>query len=312
MKTQYSRVSYEQRCQIFALLQVKFPINKISSKVGVHKSTIYRELKRNSSKNEYRPIAAQKRAHNRRQRCRRKTTLLGPLKGQILEKIYLFWSPEQIVGRFKKENIKCVSVETIYKYIRKNRELKKYMRFMPKGGSGRLKQRSQAKNSRLSIHQRPKIINDRKRIGDWERDGMYGANRRQLLVCTDRKSRYTKVALIKKTGSHDVNELTTKLIKETNRKILSITNDNGSEFRRPMNESFPVYFCDPMKPQQRGTVENTIGVMRKQIKRKTDLFSLGDDKIKDLETRLNLVPRKGLDYKTPFEVFFRKTVALVV
>ena len=93
---------------------------------------------------------------------------------------------------------------------------------------------------------------------------------------------------------------------------MSITNDNGSEFRRLMNKNFPVYFCNPMRPQQRGTVENTIGVLRKQIKRKTDLVELGDEQIKKLEDSFNLVPRKGLDYKTPFEVFYDKTVALVV
>ena len=270
----YSRVSYETRCQISAYLQAQFRVVDIAKKLSLHKSTIYREIKRNSFRKRYLPRTADNKAIYRRRTCRRKKVLKGDIEKKVLDKIYLFWSPEQIVGRLKKENQEYVSVETIYKYIRNNRPLKKYMRFMPKGGSGRLKQRSEARRSRLSIHKRPSFINNRERIGDWERDGMYGANRNQLLVCTERKTRFTKIGLIKERKSHAINQLTMDLLLETKKPILSITNDNGSEFRRPMNKNFPVYFCDPMRPQQRGTVENTIGVLRKQIKRKTDLVEL--------------------------------------
>jgi IS30 family transposase len=306
----YSRVSYEVRCQIFALLQANFSVKDIATKVEAHKSTIYREIKRNATHNKYLPSCAHRKYLRRKTRCQKKIVSLGNYKELILSKIFLYWSPEQIAGRLKREGKKCVSIETIYKYIRKNPELKKYMRFMSKGGPSRYKQRTDAKLTRLSIHKRPDVINKRLRIGDWERDGMYGANRRQLLICTERKSKYTKIGLIKETRSSQINDLTLKLIKETNKKILSITNDNGSEFRRSLNEDIPVYFCDPMKPQQRGTVENTIGILRKQIKRSTDLFGLSDENIKDLEKQFNLVPRKGLDYKTPYEVFFEQKVAL--
>lgn len=307
---EYSRVSYEQRCQIFSLLQVKVSVPKIASLIGVNKSTVYRELKRNSSKNEYRPIAAQRRANHRKKRCRKRVLIDQQMEQLILDKIHLFWSPEQIAGRLKKEGKDVVSVESIYRYIRKNKHLKQFMRFMHKGGAGRQKQRQNSRNTRKSIHHRPEIINKRKRVGDWERDGMYGANRRQILVCTERKTRYTKLAIIKDGRSHEINELTLQILKETKKPVLSITNDNGSEFRRPLKNEIPVYYCDPMKPQQRGTVENTIGTLRKQIKRTTDLNEVGDKGIKSLEVLFNLVPRKGLDFKTPYEVFFNKEVAL--
>ncbi|WP_423811889.1 transposase, partial [Pseudomonas aeruginosa] len=94
--------------------------------------------------------------------------------------------------------------------------------------------------------------------------------------------------------------------------IYTITNDNGSEFRGEPIKEVRVYHCDPMKPQQRGTVENTIGMLRRHITRQTDLETMTDADIKDIEDRMNLRPRKILGYMTPYEMFYKTKVALAV
>jgi IS30 family transposase len=98
----------------------------------------------------------------------------------------------------------------------------------------------------------------------------------------------------------EVRKLTDKLLKEAGRRVYTITNDNGGDFKRKSNLKHPIYFCDPMKPQQRGTVENTIGLLRQYIKRKIDISKMTKKDFLELEKKINLRPRKVLGYKTPF------------
>jgi IS30 family transposase len=165
---------------------------------------------------------------------------------------------------------------------------------------------------KTSIEQRPVESNKRLRLGDWERDCMYGARGERLLVCVDRKSRLTKITKVVGRTVRDITKLTNKLLQETKRKIHTITNDNGPEFRHPDGAIAPVYYCHPRRPQERGTVENTIGLIRQYIKRTTDLTLLTNQDIKHVEEVLNFRPRKCLDYKTPYEVFYGKSVALAL
>jgi len=150
------------------------------------------------------------------------------------------------------------------------------------------------------------------RIGDWERDSMLISNRRHILVCTDRKSRFTKITPLESIKVKDVAQVTLALLKKTGRRVHTITNDNGPEFKHSPKLPVPVYFCDPRKPQQRGTVENTIGLIRQFIKRSTKFKQLTADDYTNMEESLNFRPRKCLDYKTPYEVFYNKSVAVVV
>ena len=101
------------------------------------------------------------------------------------------------------------------------------------------------------------------------------------------------------------------MIRSLGKPIKTITNDNGPEFRGEQNHGVPVYYCDPRKPQQRGTVENTIGILRKRLTLKTDLSKMTKNGLKEIENAFNLRPRKCLGYKTPYEVFFNTKVALV-
>ncbi len=138
---------------------------------------------------------------------------------------------------------------------------------------------------------------------------MYGVNRQQLLVCLERKSRFVRLAKMLNTNAAIISKLTEKILKKE--KVVTMTNDNGTEFRRPETCKYPIYYCDAMKPQQRGSVENVIGSLRRLIKRTTDLNFMSDKKIKQIEKYINKAPRKMFGYRTPYEVYFNKKVALI-
>ncbi len=313
----YSRVSYEDRCQIYALLKSNISIPVIATQLGFHKSTVYREINRNSEfangftfKKIYSPLTAQKRAIKSAARRKKKSLITNNLRDEINFKLKIGWSPELISGRLKLERKFNISHQTIYRYVYKNPELLKLLRFGSKRGVGRHTQRKFNRQRFKSIHQRPNSVNQRRNYGHWERDGIYGANKQQLLVCLERKSRLIKVGLIEDRSSEEINNLTLSLLQ--GHKLLSMTNDNGSEFRKKMKVDIPHYVCDPFKPQQRGSVENVIGVMRRYVSRKTDLVKLGQKKIQEIENLINFRPRKMFGYKSSFEVYYKKRVALVM
>ena len=311
MATKYLRLTYEDRCQIQAFLQVNMSVCLISQKLGFHKSTIYRELSRNKVRSGYEAKAANLKATKRFGNCRRSRRVTGDLEGIVLTKLFEDWSPEQIAARFERERERVVSHETIYRYVkRKKAGLVFCLRRYNKRGFARFTHGKRFVRG-LSIKNRPAVANERKRIGDWERDCLFIANRKKILVCTDRKSRYTKIVKLHEATAKGVSEATEKLLRSTGKKVYSITNDNGSEFNGGPSMVTPFYYCAPLKPQQRGTVENTIGLIRQYLKRATDFYQLTDKDIKDVEDAINLRPRKCLDFKTPYEVFYGKSVALV-
>ena len=308
----YRRVSYEDRCKISVFLQVKYSKSMIARELGFHKSTVYREISRNNW-NGYSPQNAQNIAREQFKRCRKRIKVQGDLEQVILIKLARGWSPEQIAGRLKRERFANISHETIYRYLQNNRRYRVYLRFYNKRGGGRYIYRKYRAKMRLhTIHDRPQIANNRMRIGDWERDTMYAANRKCLLVCSDRKTRFTKIQKVKKFTSEGVSIQTKELLSSTGKKVFTVTNDNGSEFRCSEKLAIPVFYCDPLRPQQRGTVENTIGLIRQYIKRKTDIDLMEENDIKYIEDLINYRPRKILGFLTPYEQFFNKRVALAI
>ena len=318
----YSRVSYEQRCQISALLQAKLSVSEVARHLNFHKSTIYRELKRNSSSsNTYKPSYAHKTALKRYRASRSSYKIKGDLEVLVSDLLDEGLSPEQISGRLNLEYGKIISHSAIYLFIygrdnKKRRmpyrkDLAKKLRRHWKRGAGRYKQRRNKLGNRRSIHERPEIALKRGRIGDWERDTMFTQNGIKVLVCIDRKSRFIKLMKLKRATSAEVDKLTIELLNETQKRWFTITNDNGTELKKTKDCCIDSYFCDPLKPQQRGSVENVIGLIREYICRKTNVENWSKKDFLWIEDRLNFRPRKVLDYQTPHEVYFKKKVALV-
>jgi IS30 family transposase len=268
----YSRVSYEERCQIDAFLKTNYSLPEIATLLGRSKSTIYRELKRNSRLGIYTPSCAHAVARKRYRSCRKKSRLTPKLENFVHLMLEEGWSPEQIAGRLRSERGVSLSHTTIYRELNSkkgNKGAKRFLRRFNKRGGGRTRQRRRYQEHNR-IHNRPKVANERRRIGDWERDTMHTLNGKQILVCSDRKSRLTKLSLLHSRKNTDVDAVTERLLKETRRRSYTMTNDNGSDFKGSKSLKIPVFFCDPMKPQQRGTVENTIGLLRQYIGRKTE------------------------------------------
>ena len=309
----YSRVSYVDRCQICAMLKSNFSVPAIASQLGFNKSTIYRELNRNSkssaSKLEYIPNLAQEKMLRRQKSQGRKLKIQGDLENQIIKKLKIGWSPDAIAGRYKLEKFAKISHQSIYNYIDQNPEVRKFLKYSRKSHCGRLKHRRARERDLTPISKRPISAKNRSRFGHWERDGLYGANRKQLLVCLERKSRFIRLAKMFDVNAAKVSKTTEQMLRIE--KVLSITNDNGTEFRRPQTCKHPIYYCDPLKPHQRGSVEHVVSMLRRFIKRTTDLEAMSNKDIKRIEDRINNTPRKLFNYKTAFEVYYGSSVALV-
>jgi transposase, IS30 family len=310
---QYSRVSYAVRCQISAFLQAKIKISEIARRTGFHKSTIYRELNRNATQGVYEKYYnlsfAQQKANRSYRRCRRKTSIRGRVEKIVQSALKEGWSPEQIAGRMKLEGVASVSHESIYCYTRNHAPYRRCLRFHGRRGYGRYAQRMARPKWMKQITYRPKIVDRRSRFGDWERDTMYVKDRKTILVLTERKTRYTKISLLESHKAKSVAERTQELLDKTGTKAFTMTNDNGGEFRWKGKIGPKVFYCEPYKPQQRGTIENTIGTLRRYIKTSTDPKTVNFER---LERLINLKPRKVLGYQTPYEVFYKKKVALAV
>lgn len=299
----YARVSYAVRCQIFALKQTNTPISTIADLLGFHRSTIYRELKRNKEpKYAYNPERADFLTRKRSKQRIRKSVINGNLKRALIGKLQLGWSPEIIVGRLKLEKTASISHETIYRFLRKNPQFATKLKFYKRRGVGRYRQAMARPGWMIGIKNRPHIVDTRERFGDWERDTMYTKNRSSVLVCLERKSRLIKIAKLKTHRAEEVSRITTRLLKKCGRKVFTVTNDNGGEFRWKDPLGYDCYYCDPHKPHQRGSVESVIGLLRQTLKRDTDL---DDVDLKKIEDAINNRPRRVLGFKTPAEVFYK-------
>jgi len=301
----YRRVSYEQRCQISAFLETKISIQEISKRLKLHRATIYRELSRNKdSHGRYNAYIADHETQVRKMSCRRRKLLSDPERLNIVETaLREHLSPEQIAGRFK-----VISHQTIYNALNTDHErlrvyLRRYGKRRGRGRKGRRKARERA-SWHVPISERPKHINQRKESGHWERDTMYLKDRKMMLICIERKTRYVRIEKLEKLRLKNVHAQSINMMQDCGKKILTITNDNGSEFMGDAKTEVPVYFCDPYSPQQRGSVENIIGLIRQYLTRTTDIKKLSKEKIKEIEAKLNHRPRKCLNFKTPYEMMF--------
>lgn len=312
---QYLRVTYSDRCHISAWLQENISKSEIARRLGFNKSTICRELSRNKSSRGYNPMTADQRARRRYQSCRKSYKLSTELK-EVVEKMLTErqWSPVQISERLKLENKFYVSHECIYQFLRKNKE--KYRvhlrRLRRRSGCGRHKQKGTHINSfQPNISHRPKEANLRTEQGHVERDIMFASGKVPILVCTDRKTRYTTITLVNNLKSETVNASSLKLFSKFPFKIKTVTSDRGAEFKVPLGV-IPTYYCDAQTPQQRGTVENTIGLIRQYIPRNEKVENLSPFYLKEIEDKLNDRPKKVLDFRTPREVALNETVALAI
>lgn len=312
----YTQLTREQRYQIYALKKAGHSQSQIAELLGVHKSTIHRELKRNCGQRGYRPKQAHQFAEQRGQHkhCQRIKTETWAL---IESRLYLDWSPEQIAGWLRRTKQPTVSHERIYQYVLADKKsggvLYQHLRCKKqrKKRYGARDRRGQIPG-RKSIEDRPAIVDQRSRLGDWELDTIIGKGHKQAIVSlTDRTTRLALFAKVEKKTAEQVSTTIIRLLSPYADKVLTLTSDNGKEFARyeEMSKALEAefYFAHPYSSWERGTNENMNGLIRQYFPKNCDFRTVTDRDIQIAMERLNNRPRKCLGYRTPNEVFFSKS-----
>ena len=317
----YSQLTLEQRYIIYSMLKIGLTQLKISEEIGVHKSTIGRELKRNLGGRGYRPKQANTFAEYRRQ-AKVRPRIDGSTWAYVEQLICKEWSPEQISGWMKKNIEIAVSHEWIYQYVLKDKldggSLYLHLRCKQKRKKryGSYDRRGTLKN-RVSIDERPDMVEERNRIGDWEADTIIGKAHKQAIVSlTERKSGLALIYKVDRRTKGNTEGAVRRLLRSISDQVHTITSDNGKEFARheqiAKRLKCDFYFAHPYSSWERGTNENTNGLIRQYFPKNRDFRTITDKELIHAMKRLNNRPRKRLGYKTPNEVFFGEsyTVAL--
>jgi IS30 family transposase len=317
MLKSYRHLTYEQRCQIFALRQSGQSQAAIARQIGVHRSTISRELARNAGKRGYRFKLAQEKALGRRRNASRMPHKMKPELVSLIEKKLTQeqWSPDQISGWLRKHGIANISHERIYQHIwadkKKGGKLYVHLRHRAKKYNkrkGKTSGRGLIPN-RVDIDQRPAIVAEKVRIGDWEADTIIGAEHKGVILShVDRKSKFTKLAKLPDKTSAGIVRACTRTLRPIADRIKTITYDNGKEFAAHAEIAASLgarsYFAKPYHSWERGLNEHTNGLVRQYFPKGTDFSTLTHAEVQKVEDKLNSRPRKALGYRTPREVFF--------
>jgi IS30 family transposase len=295
----------------------------IAKALGRHHSTIYNEIERNGGESNYRAVEAQRRAELNRARPKDRKIEASPrLHDAINDGLQQKWSPEQISKRLREDHIDDaemrVSHETIYEclYLQARGELRTELTVALRQGRTRRVNRSRATVARgkirdmVNISERPKEAEDRAVPGFWEGDLIIGkGNKSQIATLVDRTTRF--VLLVRIPYDRTAERVAALLAKkmQTLPEFLrnSVTWDQGKEMARhadfTIRTGMPVYFCDPHSPWQRGSNENTNGLLRQYFPKGTDLSLHTQDELDRVAAELNGRPRKTLNWRTPSEVF---------
>ena len=319
----YSQLTSEQRYQIYALLKKAHTLTDIAQVIGVHKSTISRELKRNTGGRGYRPIQA----HNKALERREEKVRFGIAEAtwqRIEQLLRQYWSPEQVSLWLYEADEPGASHESIYQYVYWDKEcggdLHTYLRCKKQRRKryGAYDRRGRLINQ-VSIDDRPEIVEQRERLGDWEVDTIIGKNHKQAIVSmNERVQRLTYLYKVETKDAESVEKAIVRTLKSTGLPVLTITADNGREFghhekiAKKLNADF--YFAHPYSSWERGANENTNGLVRQFFPKGTDFTTITQKDLKRVERRLNNRPRKCLDMQTPNQVAFGldPTVALAI
>jgi len=309
----YTQLTQEQRYQIYALMNAEHSQIEIARIVGVHKSTVSRELRRNRGLKGYRPKQAQQLALQRRQGKARPRITTGHW-GRVVELLREDWSPEQISLWLAGQEQVFISHEWIYQYLLEDRrqggQLHLHLRCQKprRKRYGSYDRRGQIPN-RVSIEERPDIVEQRSRLGDWELDTLIGKHHKQAIISlTERKSRLALIAKVPTKEAEGVKDAVIRLLTPLLEQVHTITSDNGKEFAchqaiaKALVADF--YFAHPYASWERGLNENTNGLIRQYFPKGSDFTAITEQDLQYVMDKLNNRPRKCLGMKTPNQVFF--------
>lgn len=307
----YRQLARKQRYQIEVLKRAGYNQTESAALIGCHKSTISRELSRNSGRKGYYSRLAIARARLR-QRRGHGSRISAKTWQRVRQHLRQDWSPEQIHGRLQRNNQATVSPERIYQYVytdkRRGGTLHTHLRSQKvqrKRYRGYVR-RGQIPN-RTSIEKRPPIVDRRGRFGDWEADTIVGAHHKGgILSVVERKSKLVRLRKLSTKKARELRQTCSKLLRPLAHKVHTITVDNGKEFceheglARQLQTR--IYFAHPYASWERGLNENTNGLVRQYFPKKHDFTRITNAEVQRVEDRLNNRPRKTLGYRTPNEV----------
>ncbi len=313
----YHQITFAERYTLGRLRQHGLPPAAIARVLARHRSTILREIQRNraASDGTYRPQLADWYARGRRSRSRRNTQFTAADWARVVALVREDWSPEQIAGWLQRHRLLTISHETIYRYIWEDKQSGGRLYTHLRGARKQCRKRYGAYDSRgrlagkRPITARPAGAEQRSRFGHWEGDTMLGAGQAGPCVLTlvERKSGFVAVGkLHQRTGAH-VNDRAQRLIRAQPRRVRTITVDNGTEFHsyaaleRVVTARF--YFATPHHAWERGTNENTNGLIRQYLPKRASMAHLTQHDCNRIASKLNRRPRKRLNYRTPEECY---------
>jgi len=311
-----SHLTQEQRYTIAVLHQNGFSQTHIASVINKDKSVVCRELKRNCDKRDqsYRYVLAQKKCDDRHRLKPKKIYFTEEVKDHVDIYIKQDFSPDQIAGFAKVNGIACVSHERIYKYIWADKKqgglLCQHLRCMGKKYARRgstYNKRGQI-IGRIDIDERPKIVEEKQRFGDFETDLIIGKNHHQaIFTANDRATGLLRMGKVKSKESKEIENVAIDVLREFTTTLHTITSDNGKEFanHRAIAKSLEIdyYFAKPYHSWERGANENLNGLIRQYFPKGSDFTIVTDAQIKYVEDKLNNRPRKRFGYLTPNQVY---------
>lgn len=308
------------------LLAIELALGKtkaaVAAVVGCHASTISRELRRNGWRGPYLPVEAQVVADQRRRQSKQPWKLhRAELAAFVTEGLRQYWSPEEIAGRWRRghprQRRQWVSHQCLYDWIWRQKELgQTWHRYLRRAYNKRRKRQDSPETrgriaGRVGIEERPALVENRSRLGDWESDSLQGSGSKASLAShVERRSRYIVLAKLQDGKAATFNEGTLDAFGRHGRLPLrTLTADNGKEFAAHQELAaglgLDVYFARPYHAWERGTNENTNGLVRQFFPKGLDLRQVTPRQVAHVEHLLNNRPRKCLGYRTPVEVMRR-------
>lgn len=314
----YKHFNRYDRVRLDALLKASHPYRSIANLIGFSIGAINYEVGTNGGRNSYNPYHADKEARKKRHKanqCHRKIGLDDWLTDEVIRLLKKHWSPEQIVGRLQKERkIRLTSVTAIYDWCNKDKQLyvllprkrNKYRR--TKSGNERKKQRDEL-STKKSIDKRPTHIEKRKRVGHWEGDTIIGKEKTaRILTHVERKTGYLLANLLYDVTAEKIRFESIRMFKDIpSNKKKTITYDRGTEFAdwelTERQTEANIYFANAYHSWERGTNENTNGLIRRYFPKKTLFANIKEVELEQIVNEINHRPRKRLGYRSPYEVF---------
>ena len=319
----YQHLTQSERYQIYGFRKARFSIRQIAALLMRSPSTISRELRRNHGRRGYRPGKAHELARQRARHCRFRPRISAAQWRGIESLIQQEWSPAQIAKRAKLEGSLRISHEWIYRYIALDRASGGLLWKNLRRANLRRRRYHQGRRKRhlirfrVGIEHRPDHVDNRQELGHWEGDTIVGKGRKGALVTlVERTSRLTRLGRLARADARHTADTIGNRLHQISARVKSITFDNGPEFalhrRLERALSTRIFFAEPYKPWQRGSNENTNGLIRQYLPKGCRLDNLTPQEITKIEKRLNNRPRKCLGYLTPHEVFNNTRTSLTV